>query len=128
MPADLIRVQLEQDDYAASDLLAGAFCIDDPPPDLESVELSVLWQTEGKGDTDMGVIHHTAWEQKGGTLAGLANPEEFSVTLPRSPWSYDGQLVKIRWCVRVRARWGNSGEEVREAPFQLGPFADNPAS
>jgi hypothetical protein len=124
MPDDLIRVQLEQERYATGELLVGAFCLDDPPADLESVELSVLWQTEGKGTTDMGVIQHTAWTRAANTLADLGNPQEISATLPRSPWSYDGTLVKVRWCVRVRVRWGRRGEEVREAPFELGPFSD----
>jgi len=124
MPADMIRLQLEQEEYAPGDLLVGAFCLDEQPPDLESVELSVLWQTEGKGDEDLDAIHHTAWNRSTDTLASLANPQEFSVTLPRSPWSYDGTLIKICWCVRVRARWGRQGEEVCEASFQLGPTQD----
>lgn len=121
MPEGRIRLQLEQDEYTPGDLLVGAFCLDEAPPDLESVEQSVLWQTEGKGDTDLGVIQHTAWTRSTGTLADLANPQEFSVTLPRTPWSYDGKLIKIRWLVRVRIRWGRKGEEVRDASFQLSP-------
>ena len=29
-------------------------------------------------------------------------PRRFTTTLPPSPLSYDGQIVKVCWCVRLR--------------------------
>jgi hypothetical protein len=40
--------------------------------------------------------------------------------LPYSPLTYDGVLVKIRWCVRVRAFLAGGKELVRDRNFFLG--------
>ena len=47
-------------------------------------------------------------------------PERFSTTLPSSPLSYDGQIIKVRWCVRVRVFPLRGKEIVGEKRFQLG--------
>ena len=47
-------------------------------------------------------------------------PQRFSTTLPRSPLSYDGQIVKIRWCMRVRAFLQRGKEVVEQKVFRLG--------
>jgi hypothetical protein len=44
----------------------------------------------------------------------------FSFTLPPSPQSYDGVIVKVRWCVRVRAFLTGGQEVVSETPIALG--------
>ena len=46
-------------------------------------------------------------------------PERFSTTLPNSPLSYEGQLIKLRWCVRVRAFPQRGKEVLGEKAFQL---------
>lgn len=89
------------------------------PVAVKRVELSVLWYTMGKGDTDEGVIH----------FATVAENEEidarraftFSVTLPEAPWSYDGKIVKILWAVRVRVFPKNGKEISTEEGFRLLP-------
>ena len=50
----------------------------------------------------------------------LRRPGRFSTTLPASPLSYDGVIVKIRWCVRVRVFPRQGKEVVGELPFVLG--------
>ena len=100
--------------------LAGEFQIDAvQPEDLRAVEVSVLWRTEGKGDEDMAVhyFQRYAAETSGPTLHEL---RQFTTQLPHSPLSYDGQLLKIRWCVRVRVFLTTGREVVSELPFQLG--------
>jgi hypothetical protein len=123
-----IFVQLDDDHrvYQPGEILSGSFGLAAVTGrNVEAVELSVLWYTEGKGDEDMAVHH---WE-------GLT-PEEgrrdpyalrrFSVRLPRSPLSYDGLIVKVRWCVRVRASIAGWRDRIAEVPFRLGDVA--PAS
>ena len=68
---------------------------------LVAVERSVLWYTEGKGEEDIGVHFFDR-------LTTRSVPEQrldvgsFKVLLPSSPLSYEGIIVKIRWCVRIR--------------------------
>src|SRR5688572_13012933 len=117
-----VRVEITADRFHPGDEGSGAFVLPGgPPADCESVELSVLWHTSGKGTEDLGVIHYQDWTAADATLADLPNPGTFSVRLPNTPWSYDGTLVKIHWAARVRVRFGTSGEVVAEAPFVLAP-------
>ena len=117
-----IHVEVSGAAFRPGDELSGAFVIPGgPPEDTESVELSVLWHTSGKGTEDLGVIHYQGWTAADATLADLPNPGTFSVRLPNTPWSYDGTLVKIHWVARVRVRFGTAGEVVAEAPFVLAP-------
>lgn len=117
-----VRVEIAGDRFHPGDEVGGAFVLPGgPPADCESVELSVLWHTSGKGTEDLAVVHYQGWTAADGTLAALPNPGTFAVRLPNTPWSYDGTLVKIHWVARVRVRFGRSGEVVAEVPFVLAP-------
>lgn len=70
-----------------------------PGHEQRKVELSVLWQTEGKGDTDLGVVLHRVLAEDG---QGATGSHDFEVRLPLLPVSYSGTLLKVRWLVRVR--------------------------
>jgi hypothetical protein len=90
------------------------------PPEIQALEWSIAWATEGKGDEDQG-IHaiETIREPEG----GVPKPDQwrrFEAILPRSPLSYEGQIVKVLWRVRVRALFGEKREWVGELPFRLG--------
>ncbi|MFO0798124.1 MAG: hypothetical protein U0804_11670 [Gemmataceae bacterium] len=117
-----VRVEIVGGRFHPGDELRGAFVLPGgPPADADSVEVSVLWHTSGKGTEDLGVIHFQDWTTAAGTLPELPNPGTFAVRLPNTPWSYDGTLVKIHWVARVRLRFGGAGEVVAEAPFVLAP-------
>ena len=120
-----LRLELAAIEYRSGDELSGVFVIDGgPPAAARSIELSVLWHTSGKGTEDMGVVHFRTWKQDDGTLEGMPNPNTFNVKLPLTPWSYDGELIKIHWLVRVRMRYGHPDalkELVEDAPFTLAP-------
>lgn len=86
---------------------------------LKAVEVSVLWYTEGKGDEDLGVHHFERLDAMDGAN-DLRRPISFRTRLPKSPLSYEGSIVKIVWCVRVRA-FPQRGEDIlAEERFQLG--------
>ncbi len=87
---------------------------------VQAIEASVLWHTEGKGDEDLAVCAFWRRESERGQPLDPSRPEPFSVTLPNSPLSYDGQIVKVRWCVRVRVFLNRRRELVGEKVFQLG--------
>lgn len=107
--------------------LAGGFRLNTALPVMvRHVELSVLWYTEGKGDTDEGVIHHETCAEN--TQIDAARAFSFRVTLPEAPWSYDGKIVKIRWVVRVRIKPENGAELAAEERFYLLPKGRKPAT
>ena len=122
-----IRLELAARSLAPRGELAGVFVIaGGPPTDTKSIEFSVLWRTSGKGTEDIGVVHYEAWKPDDGTLAALPNPNTFAVVLPPTPWSYNGNLVKIHWLARLRVRWeslGRTREVVKDVEFTLNPAA-----
>lgn len=87
---------------------------------VQAVEASVLWYTEGKGDEDLAVHHFercTPSDVEGGDLRELRS---FEVVLPNSPLSYEGAILKIHWCIRVRLFLKRGKEIFLERPFRLG--------
>ncbi len=93
--------------------------------DFRAVELSVLWYTVGQGEEDFGVHffeRHARYDQ---TLFEVGRTHSFSIPLPNSPLSYQGVLVNVQWCVRVRLFLPRGREMVEEVPFQL---ADIPST
>ena len=106
--------------FAGGATLAGEFQIDAvQPEEIQAVEVSVLWHTEGKGDEDLAVhyFQRYAQESSGPTLHEL---RQFSTKLPLSPLSYQGTLFRLVWCVRLRVFGVHGKEVVAELPFQLG--------
>ena len=96
---------------------------------IRAVEHSVLWYTEGKGEEDLG-IHHFERVTDRGRFPPAVRVSGFATHLPTSPLSYEGIIVKIRWCVRVRIFFQTSKDFVSEHVFELGavPPARMPAA
>ncbi len=84
---------------------------------VRGMERSVLWYTEGKGEEDIGV-HFFERITDRATAAAAAGT--FGCELPRSPLSYEGVIVKIRWCVRVRLFFDGGRDFISEHVFDLG--------
>jgi hypothetical protein len=84
------------------------------------MEASVIWYTIGKGDEDFGVHHFVRHAADEGSVLDCRKAQRLQTVLPRSPLSYDGAIVKIRWCVRVRLFPMRGKEMVMEVPFRLG--------
>jgi hypothetical protein len=76
--------------------------------------------TEGKGTEDLGV--HSFQRLTGAALTAIdwSIPQRVQVPLPDAPLSYEGRLVKISWCVRVRFYLNDGTELVAQQPFYLG--------
>lgn len=107
--------------YQPGDLLSGEYQINSLKwVGPTAVEISVLWHTEGQGDEDLAVHFFERRDTAGQSGADLRRPHRFSTRLPPSPLSYQGVIVKICWCVRVRVFLPRGKELVGEAPFQLG--------
>lgn len=88
--------------------------------EVSAVESSVIWYTDGKGDEDLGV--HFFERRKKSTLLAkqLAETHRISTVLPKSPLSYEGEIVQVRWCVRLRIFLAADRQITKDLPFQLG--------
>jgi hypothetical protein len=88
--------------------------------EAKALEASVIWYTMGKGDEDFGVHHFVRHAADEGSVLDCRRPQRLQTILPPSPLSYDGSIVKIRWCVRVRLFPTRGREMNTEVPFRLG--------
>jgi len=123
-----IAIRLDGDGrvYRPSESLSGEYRVEAvEAQNVKAVEFSVLWHTEGKGDEDMAVHEFRRWdaEADGPFLAG--QPVRFDTKLPNSPLSYEGQIIRLRWCVRVRVFLHRGKELVADKTFQLGDLLQN---
>jgi len=87
---------------------------------VRAAELSVVWYTAGKGEEDFAVHHFERLVDDPAQPLDLRMPRRFATPLPLSPLSYDGRIVKICWCVRLRLFLPQGQETVQEAAFRLG--------
>ncbi len=87
---------------------------------VERLEISVMWRTEGKGSEDFGVhfFDCVAGQDLHEVIAKHQN--HVCTTLPAAPLSYEGRLISIRWCVRLRLFLVDSRKITAEQPFYLG--------
>lgn len=107
--------------YEPGETLAGEYRVESlSTAEPVAVEVSVLWYTEGQGDEDFAVHYFDRQTSANGQAVDLTQPRRYSTQLPASPLSYEGVIVKIRWCVRVRLFLPRGKDVVQEQPFQLG--------
>ncbi len=119
-PKPQITIFLDKKDYTycPGEALTGVYRILDVEADqIQSVEMSVLWRTEGKGDEDMGVIDFRALSRRQEDWINPRIPGKIDTVLPLAPVSYEGQSLKIRWCVRVRMYLTDGAEVLAERGF-----------
>lgn len=123
-PAIGLRLLSIQPRLEPSELLEFEYCVRRVEPEaVERLEISVMWYTEGKGSDDFGV--HYFESLSGEELSPLLHGDHRHVckTLPAYPLSYEGQLLKIRWCIRLRLYLTDGREVTAEQPFYLGHLA-----
>jgi len=122
-PGVVIELDEHPDPFRPGQAISGRYRLNvsESMPEVQALEWSILWATEGTGDEDHGV-HATALVEPEG-FEGVPKPDqwrEFEAILPASPLSYDGLVVKVVWRVRVRAKVGKDPDWLGEAPFRLG--------
>ena len=72
-----------------------------------------------EGEEDLSVHHFQRFANDNGDV-DFRRTQPFTTRLPNSPLSYDGPLIRIRWCVRVRVFLENGKDTVGEKIFRLG--------
>lgn len=86
----------------------------DHPPGV--VRLTLGWWTEGRGSRDAAIEASHEWE-----AAKAAGEENFSFTLPPSPYSFSGTLITLKWALELSTR---KGKETVVEPVVVSPAAD----
>jgi len=116
-----ISLNADRTAFAPGEELCG-WCsiLHEEPMSVRAIEISVLWRTVGKGDEDIGVHFFRRYTFQDQTAPQPATaPRQFNTCLPRSPLTYEGAILNIHWCVRVRAFLRGGREVVCEHPFVL---------
>ncbi len=67
-----------------------------------SAEVRLFWFTEGKGTTDVGVIHTETF-----SAMHAQDARPFRFDLPEGPLSIDGRLVSVKWAIEFIADTGS---------------------
>lgn len=109
-----------QSRFVAGDLFRWEFQVDAVENhQIVAVENSILWYTTGKGDEDIGVHFFERRVQRKNEFVDLTTLRRYEKELPCTPLSYDGFLLKINWCVRVRVFIKGGKEISEEIPFEM---------
>lgn len=90
------------------------------PAEIAAIEASVLWYTDGKGESDLDTIFFERRVPGQTEFSDLREMRSVRLTLPLSPLSYDGVLLKIRWSARVRLFTRSGLQFVEDQIFRLG--------
>lgn len=120
-PPITLKLDSATGEYHPGQRLSGHFTAESAAPwPVASAELSLLWYTAGQGEEDFAVHHFERFVDEPGRALDLRLPHRFAATLPPSPLSYGGRIVKICWCARLRVFPQQGPEVVMETPFRLG--------
>jgi len=120
-PRAFIRVDGTDRAFSPGETLSGEYRFESLSPEsVKAIEVSILWCTQGKGDEDMEVHDFRRLSPDDSDWVDFEHPKYFNTTLPSSPLSYDGVILKIRWYVRVRVILKRGKDIVVETPFTLG--------
>jgi hypothetical protein len=79
----------------------------------ESLEVRLVWNTSGKGDTDIGVEKTIQID-----APGLVETRRLDVDLPAAPYSFSGKYVSLVWALELVAPSSKSSarKEITIAP------------
>lgn len=119
----LISLQLQEvrREFEPGDELECSYQVDAVDPrEIQAIETSVLWRTEGKGEEDMAVHFFRRRVPADVPSGDLRELDTFRTVLPNSPLSYEGAILKLFWCVRVRVFMKGGKDGFAELRFRLG--------
>jgi hypothetical protein len=96
--------------YKSGDLLSGraSWRVEFEP---QSAELRVFWYTSGKGTQDVGIVTTSAFQGP-----RREDHREFTLPLPREPYSFSGKLISLVWAIELIVE---PGDHVERCEFVL---------
>jgi hypothetical protein len=114
------KIRIEEKRLRPGSVLRGSVLLAPESGDEKNkVELSVLWETAGKGDTDRGIVLFRVLAEDDPVRARAET--KFEAPLPLLPVSYTGKLLQVRWLVRVRRLRASSNDDLYEESFSVEP-------
>ena len=117
----VVTFELEKEIYFAGDFLTCQYEVELlDAHDVQAIETSVVWLTRGKGDEDIGVHFFERRDNRLLSSDTFKTPQRISTVLPASPLSYDGQILKVQWFVRVRLFLAGGEQVTSDGHFRLG--------
>lgn len=120
-PPITLKLDSATGEYLSGQRLSGHFMAEGSVPwPVRSAELSILWYTSGQGEEDFAIHHFERFVDEPGRPLDIRLPRHFAAPLPPSPLSYDGRIVKVCWCVRLRVYPQQGPETLTESAFRLG--------
>ena len=120
-PPVTLKLDSTSGEYRPGERLSGHFLSDASAPwAVSSAELSILWYTAGQGEEDFAIHYFERFVDEPGRPLDLRLHHRFSASLPPSPLSYDGRIVKVCWCARLRIYPQQGPEVLQEAAFRIG--------
>lgn len=81
-----------------------------------SIELRVVWNTDGKGDRDLKIVQTHSVDQP-----SERGQQPFTITLPWGPYSFSGKLISLTWAIECVAPPSNESTRVE---FVMAPGGD----
>ena len=121
-PSVVISISQDQDVgyFAPGSILSAEYIVKlAPETRLSAVEASVIWMTEGKGETDIGAHFFERRNRASFTTDTFDRAQRLSMVLPQSPLSYEGNILKVHWLVRIRLFLDGGRETITDQPFRL---------
>jgi hypothetical protein len=90
--------------YRPGEPLSGrvAWRVEDQPA---SVELRLFWYTSGKGTQDVGVVETMTF-----ATPRMDDRRDFTLPLPREPYSFSGTLISLIWAIELIVEPGDHVE------------------
>ncbi len=78
--------------------------------------LRLFWYTEGRGTQDVGVIEEITLPIDQRAMKGT-----FRFNIPDSPYSFQGQLITLKWAIELVL---NKGKEVERLDLIVSPWVE----
>lgn len=116
-----VRTRDGQSEFAPGDRVGGEVIVHATDQwEAELLELVLFWRTEGKGNTDTGVVASESLCSKGETISpGFSR--NYSLKLPLMPQTYHGRILKIHWYIGLYAKAKGEAEQYYERSIVVRP-------
>lgn len=122
-----LYIDLPKTHYQPEEILRGEilWALEKPP---ERIYLSLGWWTEGRGSKDAKIETELDWP----TL-DTAGQQSFEIPLPKTPYSFQGQLITLKWALELHTEKGKLTHSVEisigpgDAPVDLPLLEDESA-
>ncbi len=108
-----LHLRLDRDALEPGERLTGTVEWDQGDSVAQSLWISLLWHTEGKGTEDSDTVDQV--EIHSPTRTGS---QSFEFQLPSAPWSFSGRLISLIWTVEASLE---STDLLTNAPFISAP-------